>query len=52
VTDDGTILDTHSGGRRYFGVQVESVEAMKFAESHVSLPEVARFMKTTPERFI
>ena len=51
VMGDGTILDTHSGGRRYFGVRVESVEAMKFAESHVSLTEVARFMKASPERF-
>src|SRR5450631_2588753 len=27
VMDDGTILDTHSAGRRYFGVRVESMEA-------------------------
>ena len=51
VMGSGTILDTHSGSRRYFGVRVESVEAMKFAENHVSLTEVARFMKTSPERF-
>lgn len=51
VLGNGTILDTHSGGRRYFGVQVESVEAMKFAENHVSQTEMARFMKASPERF-
>jgi hypothetical protein len=29
---------------------MESVEAMKFAEENVSLTEVARFVKTSPER--
>src|ERR1019366_8912682 len=42
VTCDGTILDTHSGGRRYFGVRVESVEAMKFAEDQVGVAEIGR----------
>jgi len=51
VLDNGTILDTHSGGRKYFGLRLTSIEATKFAESHVSLPEVLRFMKTSPERF-
>jgi hypothetical protein len=51
VMGDGTILDTHSGGRRYFGVQMEPVDAMVFAESHVGLAEVARLMKASPERF-
>jgi hypothetical protein len=49
--DNGMILDTHSGGRRYFGVRVESIEAMKFAENHVTLSEVARLTKANPERF-
>ena len=51
VMDNGTILDTHSAGRLYFGVRVESMEAMKFAENHVSPTEVLRFMKASPERF-
>ena len=51
VMSDGTILDTHSGGRRYFGVRLESIEAMMFAENHVSVTEVARFTKARPERF-
>jgi hypothetical protein len=51
VIGDGTILDTHSAGRQYFGARVESVEAMEFAESHVSLTEVERLMKPNPERF-
>jgi hypothetical protein len=51
VFGNGTILDTHSGGRKYFGLRLTSIEATKFAESHVSLPEVLRFMKTSPERF-
>ena len=51
VMDDGTILDTHSGGRRYFGVRVESMEAVKFAEDHVGIFEVLRVMKMSPERF-
>ena len=42
---------THSAGRFYFGVRVEFVEGMKFAESHVSPTEVLRSMKTSPERF-
>jgi hypothetical protein len=42
---DGTILDTHSAGRLYFGVRVESMEAMKFAENHVGVAEVLRFCK-------
>ena len=49
--DDGTILDTHSAGRRYFGVRVESMEAIKFAEDHLGVAEVLRFLKRTPERF-
>jgi hypothetical protein len=48
VMGDGTILDTHSAGRLYFGVRVESMEAMKFAENHVSPTEVLRFMKSRP----
>jgi hypothetical protein len=51
VMGDGTILDTHSAGRRYFGVRVESIEAVKFAEDHVGLTEVACFMGASRERF-
>jgi len=51
VMVDGTILDTHSGGRRYFGVRVEALEAMKFAEDHVGMSDVLRCMKTSPQRF-
>ena len=51
VIGDGTILDTHSAGRRYFGVRVESMEAVKFAEDHVGIVEVLRVMRTSPERF-
>ena len=51
VMADGTILDTHAGGRRYFGVRVESMEAVKFAEDHVGIFEVLRVMKMSPERF-
>jgi hypothetical protein len=48
--DNGTILDTHSAGRLYFGVRVESMEAVKFAEDHVGIVEVLRVMETSPER--
>jgi hypothetical protein len=48
---NGTILDTHSAGRLYFGVRVESIEAVKFAEDHLGVAEVLRFVKRNPERF-
>ena len=51
VMGDGPILDTHSGGRRYFGVRLESIEAVKFAGDHVGAIEVLRFMKKSPEKF-
>ena len=51
VKGNGAILDTHSAGRRYFGVCFESMEAVKFAEDHVGVVEVLRFMKKSPARF-
>jgi hypothetical protein len=51
VMGDGTILDTHSGGRKYFGIRAESIEAVKFAEDHAGIVEVLRVMKMSPERF-
>jgi hypothetical protein len=48
---DGTILDTHSAGRLYFGIRVESMEAVKFAEDHLGVVEVLRFLRKNPERF-
>lgn len=51
VKGDGTIVDTHSAGQRYFGVSLESMEAVQFAEDHIGVIEVLRFMKKNPERF-
>ncbi len=51
VMDNGTILDTHSAGRLYFGVRVESMKAVKFAEDHLGEAEVLRFLERCPERF-
>lgn len=51
VLEDDTILDTHAAGLVCFGVRMEPVESVKFAESHVSLTELAPFMKASPERF-
>ncbi|MBZ5621736.1 MAG: hypothetical protein LAQ69_23860 [Acidobacteriia bacterium] len=51
VMGDGTILDTHTGGRQYFGVRVEPMEAIKFAEDHLCVAEVLRFLRRNPERF-
>jgi hypothetical protein len=51
VTSGGTIVDTHSGGRQYFRVPMESVEAVKFAADHVGLADVLRFKQTSPDRF-
>jgi hypothetical protein len=47
---DGTILDTHAAGRLYFGVQVDSMEAVKFAEDQIGVAEVLRFLKRNPDR--
>ena len=51
VMADGTILDTHAAGRVYFGIRVESIEAVKFAEDHAGIAEVLRSFKKTPEKF-
>ena len=51
VMGDGTILDTHAGGQAFFGVRVESIEAVKFAEDHIGMAVVLRFLKRFPERF-
>jgi hypothetical protein len=51
VMDNGTILDTHSAGWLYFGVRVESMEAVKFAEDHLGVAQVLRLLKRNPERF-
>jgi hypothetical protein len=51
VLGDGTILDTHAAGHLYFGVQVDSMEAVKFAEGQIGVVEVLRFLKTNPEQF-
>jgi hypothetical protein len=48
---DDTILDSHSAGREYFGVRMESLDAIKFAEDQVGIVAVLRFMKMRPDRF-
>src|ERR1017187_6977475 len=48
---NGTILDTHSAGRQYFGVRVESIEAVKFAEDQLGVAEVLRFLRRNPGKF-
>lgn len=51
VMGNGTILDTHSAGRLYFGVRMESIDALQFAEDHLGVAEVLRFFRRNPERF-
>lgn len=51
VMANGTILDTHAAGRLYFGTRVEHIQAVKFAEEHIGVAEVLRFLKKNPARF-
>jgi hypothetical protein len=51
ITDSGILLDTHCGGRRYFGVRLEDLQAMVFAESNYGFREVMRWGDKNPERF-
>ena len=51
VTSSGTILDTHSAGRLYFGVGLEPMDAVEFAEDHLGVTEVLRFLRKYPARF-
>jgi hypothetical protein len=51
VMGDCTILDTHAAGRMYFGIRLDSMAAVKFAEDHVGIVEVLRCMRASPERF-
>ena len=46
-----TILDTHAAGQIYFGIRLDSMAAVKFAEDHAGIVEVLRCMKASPERF-
>ena len=51
MTPSGIILDTHSGGRQYFGIRLDGMGALLFAESHCDYTAVVRWGKKNPERF-
>src|ERR1035437_8388630 len=45
MTNAGTIVDTHSGGRQYFGVPMKSLDAVKFAEDRCAPKSACRFRR-------
>ena len=51
VMSNGATLDTHSAGRLYFGIRLESIEAIKFAEDQLGVAEPGRFLRKNPEQF-
>jgi hypothetical protein len=51
VMVDGAILDTHAAGRQYLGIRVQSMDAIRFAEDHLGVGEVLRFLKKNPDQF-
>jgi hypothetical protein len=51
IAKAGAILDTHSGGQKYFGIRLEDQQALAFAESDCDYDAVQRWIKKHPKRF-
>jgi len=51
VTRAGVILDSHSGGRLYFGTVLDDLRGLAFAESACHAPEVKAWIGTHRKRY-
>ena len=51
IAESTIILDTHSGGRHYFGIRLEGIGALLFAKTHCRRDTVAHWINKQPERF-
>ena len=51
VTRAGVILDSHSGGRLYFGTILDDLRGLAFAESACPPPEVKAWIRTHRKRY-
>lgn len=51
ITRAGVILDSHSGGRLYFGTVLDDLRGLAFAESACQPPEVKAWIGTHRKRY-
>ena len=51
MTRAGVILDTHSGGRLYFGIVLDDLSSLAFAESACQPREVKGWIRTHRKRY-
>ncbi len=51
ITRAGVILDTHSGGRLYFGTVLDDLRSLAFAESACPPQEIKRWIGGHPKRY-
>jgi len=51
MTRAGVILDTHSGGRQYFGIVLDDLSSLAFAESACRPREVKGWIRTHRKRY-
>jgi len=51
ITPSGIILDTHRGGKQYFGIRLDGIGALMFAERECDFATVCRWVEKNPQRF-
>ena len=51
VTPSGIILDPHSAGRQYFGIRLDGIGALLFAERECDFTTVLRWVKKNSKLF-